>query len=56
MKEKQDIWDLVKKSKPIAASIVLCAVILAIGVSWALANADKVSIQTQTIKVELSNN
>ena len=56
MKDKQEILELIKKSKPISASIVLCAVILAIGVSWALASAKTVKIETPTIKVELSNN
>jgi hypothetical protein len=56
MKEKQDIYELIKNSKLIAVSIFLSTVILAIGISWALANADKVSIETGTIKVELSNN
>jgi len=52
----KDLIELIKKSKTIGISFAICAVILAIGISWALASADNLTIESKDLKIQLSNN
>lgn len=52
----KELMALICKSRPLILTLAICAIIIAIGVSWALIDSKKVTYENGTVKFELTKN
>jgi|GEM_PF-6818893 len=52
----KELIALLNKSKPLILIVAVCAIVIATGISWGIAKADRIIINNGTIKIELTNN